>query len=70
MPRKFSGAEPPYNIRADMVYAQGQVLTQNQQMMSPLPGPPVLGPALASKRPWVVDCVMASRVLAVLVSVA
>ena len=70
MPRKFSGAEPPYGIRADVVYAQGQVLTPNQQMMSPPPGPPALGPAPASKRPWVVDCVMASRVLAVLVSVA
>lgn len=72
MPREFYSAQPRCNIRADVVYAQVTVLTPNQQMMSPPPGTPVPAPApaQASTRPWVVDCVMASRVLAVLVSVA
>ena len=74
MPRNAYGAQQGSNMQAEFVYAWQPLQTPNENIMSfaqdaaPPPGAPAS--ASAPARPWVVDCVMASRVLAVLVSVA
>ena len=58
------------DVNLGFIVPAGRPANPPGDMQPLLPGTPALAAAAARTRPWVVDCVMASRVLAVLVSVA